>query len=56
MQKTVYFIEGDGIGPEVMAVSRPIVDAALKKAYNGEHSFDWKELLAGEKAEKETGS
>lgn len=56
MQKTVYFIEGDGIGPEVMAVSRPILDAALKKAYNGEHSFEWKELLAGEKAEKESGT
>ena len=56
MQKVVYFIEGDGIGPEIMAAARPLLDAALKKAYNGEHSFDWQEILAGEKAEKETGN
>ncbi len=56
MKKTVYFIDGDGIGPEIMAVARPILDSALQKAYNGEHSFEWIELLAGEKAEKETGS
>lgn len=56
MRKVVYFIDGDGIGPEIMGVARPILDAALKKAYHGEHSFEWREILAGEKAEKETGS
>lgn len=52
--KTVYFIEGDGIGPEVWNAARPILDAAVEKAY-GEKKIEWKELLAGEKAYNETG-
>ncbi|WP_432737695.1 NADP-dependent isocitrate dehydrogenase [Maridesulfovibrio sp. FT414] len=52
--KTVYFIEGDGIGPEVWAAARPVLDAALEKAY-GEKKIEWKELLAGEKAYAATG-
>ncbi len=54
MNKKVYWIEGDGIGAEIWEVTRPIVDKALKIAYNGEHSFDWEELLAGEKALAQT--
>lgn len=53
--KTVYFIEGDGIGPEVWGAARPVLDAAIEKAY-GEKKIEWKELLAGEKAFNETGS
>ncbi len=56
MKKTVYFIEGDGIGPEVFKAGRPVIDAAIAKAYDGEHSLVWEELLAGEKAFKETGN
>ncbi|WP_027186247.1 NADP-dependent isocitrate dehydrogenase [Desulfovibrio inopinatus] len=56
MKKTVYFIAGDGIGPEVFKAGRPVIDAAVAKAYNGEHSLVWEELLAGEKAYKETGN
>ena len=52
--KTVYFIEGDGIGPEVWGAARPVLDAAIEKAY-GEKKIEWKELLAGEKAYAETG-
>ena len=55
MRKTAYFIEGDGIGPEVWQAARPVLDKALEKAYSGEHSLEWVELLAGEKAYKETG-
>ena len=55
MRKTVYFIKGDGIGPEIWAATRPVLDAALRKAYDGEHSIDWKELMAGEQAYAETG-
>ena len=55
MRKTVYFIKGDGIGPEIWAAAQPVLDAALRKAYNGEHSIDWKELMAGEQAYAETG-
>lgn len=52
--KTVYFIEGDGIGPEVWGAARPVLDAAIEKAY-GEKKIEWKELLAGEKAYAATG-
>lgn len=55
MGKKVYFIEGDGIGPEVWAAGRPVIDAAVAKAYGGEKKLEWVELLAGEKAFKETG-
>lgn len=53
--RTVYYIEGDGIGPEVWGPTRPIINAALEKAYAGANTLDWKELLAGETAFKETG-
>ncbi|MBU1001127.1 MAG: NADP-dependent isocitrate dehydrogenase [Proteobacteria bacterium] len=55
MNKTVYFIEGDGIGAEVWAAGRPVLDAAVAKAYGAECSLKWVELLAGEKAFRETG-
>lgn len=55
MKKTVYYIPGDGIGPEVYAVSREVLEEALRKAYGGENSFEWREILAGEKAIKEAG-
>ncbi|WP_083804016.1 NADP-dependent isocitrate dehydrogenase [Desulfonatronospira thiodismutans] len=55
VRKTAYFIEGDGIGPEVWQATRPVLDKALDKAYSGQHSLEWVELLAGEKAYKETG-
>ena len=56
MQNTVYFIEGDGIGPEIWKAARPVMDATLAQAYGGEHCIEWRELLAGEKALAETGS
>ncbi|MFO7726948.1 MAG: NADP-dependent isocitrate dehydrogenase [Desulfonatronovibrio sp.] len=55
MRKDVYYIEGDGIGSEVWKAARPVMEKALEKAYSGEHELNWKELLAGEKAYKETG-
>ncbi len=55
MRKTVYYIEGDGIGPEVWRAARPVIDAAVDKAYDGARRLEWRELLAGEKALKETG-
>lgn len=53
--KTVYFIEGDGIGPEVWGAARPVIDAALDKSYSGTKKIEWSELLAGEKAYEATG-
>jgi hypothetical protein len=41
---TIPFIEGDGIGPEVWAASKLVLDAAVAKAYKGERKIDWKRL------------
>ena len=49
------FIEGDGTGPDIWAATRPVLDAAVLKAYGGEKKIHWFELLAGEKAVKEAG-
>mgnify|MGYP001324246194 CR=1 FL=1 len=48
---TIPYIEGDGVGHEITPVSQKIVNAAIKQAYNGTRSIEWKEVLAGEKAE-----
>jgi len=50
------FIEGDGIGPDIWAAAVRVFDAAVEKAYDGERSIAWQEVLAGEKAYNETGS
>jgi len=55
MEKTVYWIEGDGIGPDVWKAGRPVIDAAVAKAYGDGRRLVWKELLAGGKAYRETG-
>ncbi|MDR1356218.1 MAG: NADP-dependent isocitrate dehydrogenase [Tannerellaceae bacterium] len=52
---TIPFIEGDGIGREITPVAQKVVDEAVKKAYGGERSIEWRETLAGEKAFKSTG-
>lgn len=49
------FIEGDGIGPDIWKASSRVIEAAVKKAYNGEKSIEWKEVLAGQKAHDKTG-
>lgn len=51
--RKVYFIEGDGIGPEIWAAARPLIDAALK--LESAAPIAWEELLAGEKARQHTG-
>ncbi len=53
---TVGFIEGDGIGPDIWRASRRVLDAAVAKAYAGDKQIIWRELLAGEKAFRQTGS
>lgn len=50
------FIEGDGIGPDIWKASVRVFDAAVKKAYAGQRKISWLEVLAGEKAFKQTGS
>lgn len=56
MQQEVFWIEGDGIGPEIWSVTRPVTDAVLEATYKGKHSILWKEVLAGDKAVAQTGS
>lgn len=51
----VPFIEGDGIGPDVWSASKMVMDAAVEKCYGGKRKIEWKEMLAGEKAFKQTG-
>jgi isocitrate dehydrogenase len=50
------FIEGDGTGPDIWAASKRVLDAAVAKAYGGKKEIVWFEVLAGEKAFKQTGS
>jgi isocitrate dehydrogenase len=54
MRKIVYWIEGDGVGPEIWRAARPVIDAALR--LESGPTLDWTELPAGEKALAETGS
>jgi len=49
------FIEGDGTGPDIWAASVRVIDSAVRKAYGGRRRIAWKEVLAGEKAHKQTG-
>jgi isocitrate dehydrogenase len=44
------FIEGDGIGRDIMTASKRIWDAAVEKAYGGQRKIAWMEIYAGEKA------
>lgn len=48
------YIEGDGTGPDIWAASVRVFDAAVQKAYQGKRKIEWKEVLAGEKAFKQT--
>ncbi len=52
----VVFIEGDGIGPEIVASARKVLDTAVEKAYGGKRRIVWWEMLAGEKAMRECGT
>src|SRR5579863_10454520 len=51
-QPIVPFIEGDGIGVDITPVMKKVVDAAVKKAYQGKRKIHWMEVYAGEKATK----
>jgi len=50
------FIEGDGTGRDIWRASKKVFDAAVAKASGGKRRVAWVEMLAGEKAFKETGS
>ncbi|HFI0512641.1 NADP-dependent isocitrate dehydrogenase [Streptococcus parasuis] len=49
-QPIIPYIEGDGVGQDIWPEAQKVIDAAIEKAYNGQRSIQWKEVLAGEKA------
>ncbi|SFD85040.1 NADP-dependent isocitrate dehydrogenase [Nitrosomonas sp. Nm166] len=50
------FIEGDGIGIDITPVMRKVVDAAVRKAYDGHRKISWMEIYAGEKSTRIYGA
>ena len=49
------FIEGDGTGPDIWKATQLVLERSVETAYNGQKKIAWLEVLAGEKAFKETG-
>jgi len=54
------FIEGDGTGPDIWRAARRVFDACVARTPRGggggKRQIDWLEILAGEKAFKQTGN
>ncbi len=46
------YIEGDGIGPEIMTAARKVLDKGIEKAYQGKKKIYWYEIFAGTKAKE----
>ena len=44
------YVEGDGIGPDIMRACLRVWDAAVDVAYQGKRRIHWMELFLGEKA------
>lgn len=55
-QPVIPFIEGDGVGREIWQSARIVFDHTVKTIYQGKRKIFWKEVLAGEKAFKQTGN
>jgi isocitrate dehydrogenase len=54
-QRVIPYLDGDGIGPEIMTATRRVLDAAVARAYAGTRALAWRELLAGDEAHARTG-
>ena len=52
---SIPFIEGDGIGVDIWAASSMVLSSAVDKAYDGQRSINWIEVLAGEKSDNLNG-
>lgn len=50
------YIEGDGIGPDIWKATSMVIERAIELCWHGKRRIIWKEVLAGEKAYKETGT
>lgn len=44
------YLDGDGIGPDILNSVRPTVDAAVEKAYGGNRKITWFKIYAGDEA------
>ncbi|MFP3867189.1 MAG: isocitrate dehydrogenase (NADP(+)) [Desulfobacteraceae bacterium] len=51
----ILYIEGDGTGPDIWRATVRVLDAAVSQAYAGQRRIAWQEILAGEKAFKQSG-
>ena len=49
------FIEGDGIGPDIWRAAKQVIDRSVDLFWQGKRRIIWQEVLAGEKAFKQTG-
>lgn len=49
------YIEGDGVGPDIMKAARRVFDSAVSKAYGRKRKIIWFEIFAGEKAHNSCG-
>ena len=54
-RKTVPYIPGDGVGPEIMEAARLAIDSSLQKVSEGAIIIDWREIPAGEASFKRSG-
>ena len=50
------FIEGDGMGPDIWHATKPVLDAAVEKAYVGKKKIVWFQIHAGLSALKIYGN
>ena len=53
-QPIIPYIEGDGTGRDIWKASQRVFDAAVEQAYAGKRAVKWYEVLAGEKAYRQT--
>ncbi len=49
------FIEGDGIGADIWAATRRVLEAAVQQAYGGKKGIIWYEVFSGEAANERFG-
>lgn len=49
----VGYIDGDGIGPEIMPYVRAVIDQVIAHTYHGQYGIHWHSLLLGEQAARE---
>ncbi len=49
------FIRGDGIGVDIWPATQMVLDAAVKKAYDGRRAIAWMKIYAGDEAVEEYG-